>query len=270
MSSVLFGIQDKVALVTGGARGIGLMITQAYVEAGAKVYISSRNVQACEKAAAELSADGACIAIPADLSTTEGIATLSAELQRRESKLNILVNNSGKTWGAPIEKFPRDAWESVLAINLTAPFELTRDLLPLLEAASDDEDPARVINIGSASGILTETLRAYSYAASKAAIHHLTRVLAQELAARNITVNAIAPGFFPSKMTKFLIEDEKVYAGMLAEIPLHRFGTAADIGGLAIYLASRAGAFMTGNVLALDGGLTVASPLTGMQDSAGI
>ena len=266
MSSSLFSIEEKVALVTGGAAGIGLMITRAYVEAGAKVYISSRNEQACAEVATELCANGTCIAIPADLSTAEGIAALTTEIKQRESRLNVLVNNSGKTWGAQLENFPRAAWESVMAINLTAPFELTRELLPLLEAAANEADPARIINIGSVSGILTETLQAYSYATSKAAIHHLTRMLAQELASRNMTVNAIAPGFFPSKMTKFMREDEQTYARMLAEIPLHRFGTPEDIGGLAIYLASRAGAFMTGNVIPLDGGSVIASTMAASQD----
>ncbi len=180
----LFSVEGKVALVTGGGRGIGLMMTKALLASGAKVYIASRKREVCEKVAAELGGDDRCVGLGADLSTEEGVVGLADELKRREEKLNILVNNSGMAWGAPMESFPWDAWDSVLGLNLTAPFMLTRELVPLLANAGTADDPARVINIGSMLGTVTKSWTAYSYAASKAGLHHITRIFANELADR--------------------------------------------------------------------------------------
>ncbi|PCI52181.1 MAG: 3-oxoacyl-ACP reductase [Moraxellaceae bacterium] len=249
----LFSIEGKVALVTGGGRGIGLMIAQGFVEAGAKVYIASRKKEVCEEVAATLSEHGTCIGIGADLSTEAGIKALAEELKSREEKLDILVNNSGVTWGAPLESFPDSAWDKVLGLNLKAPFNLTRELLPLLTKAASPEDPARIINIGSIAADST-TPMAYSYGASKAAIHHLTKVFANQFAAQNITVNAIAPGPFPSQMMAFALDNEHMKKAIIDQVPLKRVGTAEDIAGLSIYLASRAGSYMTGNIIPLDGG----------------
>jgi len=201
----LFSIEGKVALVTGGSRGIGLMIASGFVDAGAKVYISSRKAQVCDEMAAELSKRGECISLPADLSTEDGCRGLAAELATREARLDILVNNAGATWGAPLETFDEAAWERVLALNVKGVFHTTKFLLPLLEAAGTAERPARVINIGSIDGLRTPAMETYSYSASKAAVHMLTRHLAKRLAPA-VTVNAIAPGPFESKMMASTLE----------------------------------------------------------------
>jgi len=258
MNDSLFKISGETALVTGGARGLGLAITEAYVRAGVRVYIASRDADACNEAAERLSAEGECIALPADLSTQDGITELVGSFKQRESKLSILVNNSGRTWGAPLSEFPYEPWVKVMNVNVTAPFELTRQLLDALAAAATAEDPSRVINIGSVAGESSDNIQAYSYSASKAAIHHLTRVLASELAEKSITVNAIAPGWFPTKMSAHFTQGERAKE-MLATIPLKRFGNPDDIGGLAVFLAARAGSYMTGNVILLDGGQLVRS-----------
>lgn len=253
----LFDIEGKTALVTGGSRGIGLMIAEGLVDAGAKVYISSRKKDVCDEVAQKLSEKGACISIPADLSTLDGIKGLVEELKNRESKLDILVNNAGVTWGATFEDFPDKAWERVMNMNVRAPFNLTQQLLPLLKESGSDEDPARVINIGSIAGFQAESIQAFSYGPSKAAIHHLTRMLAGELARYKITVNCIAPGPFPSQMTAFALGNEGTRKIMEKQVPLGRIGQPEDVAGLVIYLASRGGAFMTGNVIPLDGGILV-------------
>jgi NAD(P)-dependent dehydrogenase (short-subunit alcohol dehydrogenase family) len=251
--SDLFSIDGKVALVTGGSRGIGLMIARGFVEAGAKVYISSRKAEVCEEVAAELSKVGTCVALPADLATEDECVRLAGELAAREPALHILVNNAGATWGEPIETFPASAWDKVVDLNLKSPFFLTRALLPQLEAAGTAEDPARVINIGSIDGIQVPVLATYSYSASKAAVHQLTRVLAKELGPRNITVNAIAPGPFESKMMAATLANfgEQIARSSV----LGRIGRPDDMAGAAIYLSSRAGAYVTGAVIPVDGGI---------------
>lgn len=249
----LFSIAGKTALVTGGSRGIGLMIARGYLEAGAKVYISSRKRDVCDGVAAELSATGPCESIPADLSTNEGCRHLADELARREPRLHILVNNAGAAWGAPLEEYPEAGFDKVMDTNVKGVFFLTQYLLPLLEKAARPEDPARVINIGSIDGIKVPFIENYAYAPSKAAVHHLTHVLAVKLGARHITVNAIAPGPFESQMTKWLLENHKGH--IEDSCPLGRIGEPSDMAGAAIFLASRAGAYVNGVVLPVDGGI---------------
>jgi NAD(P)-dependent dehydrogenase (short-subunit alcohol dehydrogenase family) len=249
----LFDVSGKVALVTGGSRGIGEMIAEGYVANGVKTYISARKAEACDATAARLSETGECISIPADLSTAEGIRALSDEIKSRESQLDILVNNAGATWGASIEEFPEAAWDKVMDINVKGVFFLTQALLPLLEASGSAEDPARIINIGSVDGLNVNHLPTFAYGPSKAAVHHLTRTLATHLADRKITANAIAPGPFPSKMTAGIEKamGEEIRNG----VPLKRWGEPADMAGAAIYLASKAGSYVDGVVLPVDGGI---------------
>jgi NAD(P)-dependent dehydrogenase (short-subunit alcohol dehydrogenase family) len=250
----LFSVAGKVALVTGGSRGIGLMIARGFVEAGARVYISARKADACEAAAAELSKHGTCLALPADLSTEAAARRLAEQLAAREPALHILVNNAGANWGAPLAEFPDEAWDKVLALNVKAIFHLTRALLPQLEKAASSEDPARVINIGSIDGLSVPDLDTFAYSASKAAVHHMTRVLAKKLAPKRITVNAVAPGPFESKM---MAQTLKSFGKLIIEsCPLKRIGEPEDMAGVAIYLASRAGAYVTGAVIPVDGGLS--------------
>lgn len=250
----LFSIAGKTALVTGGTRGIGEMIVRAYVAAGATVYVSSRKAQACDALAAELSEQGTCHALPADLSTPEGCADLVAGLQQREDALDVLVNNAGATWGAPLAEYPVEGFDKVMNLNVRAPFLVTQGLVPRLAAAGTPEDPARVINIGSIAGLRTPNNDAYAYGASKAAVHHLTRHLASALAEQHINVNAIAPGLFPSRMTAHLLDDEEDRAALGATILRGRVGEPEDVGAMAIHLAARAGAWITGAVMSVDGG----------------
>jgi NAD(P)-dependent dehydrogenase (short-subunit alcohol dehydrogenase family) len=248
----LFSIAGKTALVTGGSRGIGAMIAAGYARAGAKVYVSSRNAEACEQLAAALSDDGECIALPADLSTEAGCRALADAVVEREPSLHILVNNAGNTWGAPFEEFDDAAWDRVLSLNVKGVFHTTKFLAPMLRAAATADDPARVINIGSIDGIHVPLLETYSYSASKAAVHQLTRHLAKRLAP-SITVNAMAPGPFESKMMAATLEafGEQI----AASAPLKRIGRPDDVAGTAIFLASRAGAYLTGAVIPVDGGI---------------
>ena len=250
----LFSIKGKTALVTGGSRGIGLMIARGYVEAGAKVYVASRKKQACDETAAELDAagPGSCLSLPGDISTEEGVKALAAELSRREDRLDILVNNAGTNWGAPLADYGDDAFQKVLATNVKSVFNLTRELLPLLRKAATKDDPARVINIGSIDGLHVPALETYAYSASKAAVHHLTRTLAKSLASDNITVNAVAPGPFQSKMMKETLE--RFGDMIVAQVPRGRIGEPEDMAGVAVFLASRAGAYITGAVIPVDGG----------------
>lgn len=245
----LFDVKGKVALVTGGAKGIGAMMTQGLVEAGVKVYISSRSAAACEAFAEEMSEKGECIALPMDLSSVENIDTLVGQLSEREEQLDILINNSGVSWGATLGEFPEKGWDKVMNINVKSVFFLTQSLLPLLKKSANAQDPSRVINISSIAGEMTASLGAFSYGPSKAAVTHLSRLLAKELAADNILVNAIGPGFFPSKMTSYFPQEE-----LIKNIPLKRMGKPTDIAGLVIFLCSQAGSFMTGNFIPLDGG----------------
>ncbi|MQB00936.1 MAG: SDR family oxidoreductase [Actinobacteria bacterium] len=250
----LFSIDGKVAVVTGGSRGIGLMIARGFVEAGVKTYISSRKAEVCDEVAAELSKSGECISAPADLSTNEGLASLAETVSSRESELHILVNNAGTAWGAPIEEYPEHAWSKVMDLNLKAMFELTRLLLPLLRKAASLDDPARVINIGSIDGLRVPLLQNYAYSASKAGVHMLTRHMAHHLKDEHININAIAPGLFESKMTRFIF-DSVGEEGVAENIPMGRTGRPEDMAGTAIYLASRAGSYLTGAVIPVDGGV---------------
>jgi NAD(P)-dependent dehydrogenase (short-subunit alcohol dehydrogenase family) len=252
----LFSITGKVALVTGGSSGIGLMIARGLVANGAKVYIASRKAEVCEEVAAELSAEGTCLALPANIATEGECKRLAGELASREPALHVLVNNAGANWGAPLAEYPDAAWDKLLALNVKAVFHLTRALLPQLEKAASAEDPARVINVGSVDGLQVPVLETYAYSVSKAAVHHLTRVLASKLAPQKITVNAIAPGPFDSRM---MAETMQRFGPMIVEsCPLKRIGTPEDMAGVAIYLASRAGAYVTGAVIPVDGGITTA------------
>ena len=251
----LFSIKGKVALVTGGSRGIGLMISRGFVQGGAKVYISSRKKEVCDQVARELSQIGECISIPADVSTTEGCKQIVEELSAREESLDILVNNAGAAWGAPLAEYPEAGFDKVMDTNVKAMFFLTRDLVPLLENAARPGDPSRVINIGSIDGIKVPSVENYAYAPSKAAVHHLTRVLAVRLGPRGITVNAVAPGPFESQMTKWLLENFQTK--IEADCPLGRIGSPEDMAGVAIYLASRAGAYVNGVVIPVDGGICI-------------
>jgi len=250
--SGLFSIEGKTALVTGGSRGIGLMIARGFVEAGARVYVSSRNEEVCAEVAAELSKVGTCVALPANLSQADECVRLAAELGEREQKLDILVNNAGANWGAPYEEFPDAAWDRVLDLNVKGIFFLTRALTPLLEKAATPEDPARVINIGSIDGIKVPSLDTWAYSASKAAVHQLTRHLAKTLAPKKITVNAVAPGPFQSKMMAATLDR---FGDAIAQTnPLGRIGQPDDMAGVAIYLASRASSYVTGAIIPVDGG----------------
>ena len=249
----LFDLTGKVAVVTGGTRGIGLMIARGLLQAGASVYISSRKREAGEAAVAELTAHGRVVSVPADLASEEECTRLAAEIGRSEERIHVLVNNAGATWGAPLEEFPASAWDRALDLNLKAPFRLTRAFLPLLEAAGTADDPARVINIGSIDGLRVPAFPTYSYSASKAGVHQLTRVLARELGPRHITVNAVAPGPFESKMMAAVLAEygEEIAAAS----PLGRIGRPDDMAGVAVYLSGRAGAWVTGAIIPVDGGI---------------
>ncbi|MAS43021.1 MAG: 3-oxoacyl-ACP reductase [Rhodobacteraceae bacterium] len=262
--SDLFSIKGRVALVTGGSRGIGEMIAAGYLSAGAKVYISSRKAAVCEATAARLSETyhGECIAIPSDLSGMAGVETLAREIASREPKLDILVNNAGAAWGAKLGEFPEVGWDKVMDTNAKGPFFLTQALLPQLRAAASPEAPARVINIGSIDGIRTPSMDNLSYGPAKAAIHYMTRVFVSHLAGEHIRVNAIAPGPFPTWMLStgvgFGGETEGVDWGAVgARNPSGRVGSPQDAAGLAIFLASKASSYITGQVIALDGGIVV-------------
>ena len=250
----LFSVQDKVALVTGGGQGIGLMIAQGLVEAGAKTYIASRKADVVESEAAELSKAGTCIGLAADVSTEEGCRALAAEIAKREERLHILVNNAGNNWGAPFEEYPDAAFDRCFALNVKGVFHLTRALLPLLKKAATEDDPARVINIGSIDGIQAPFLDTYAYSATKAAVLHMTRVLSRKFAPMRVTVNAVAPGPFESKMMHETLE--RFGDQIRGQCPLGRLGSPEDMAGVAIYLSSRAGAYLTGAVIPVDGGIS--------------
>ena len=265
----IFSLEGKTALVTGGATGIGYMITHALVSAGAKVYIASRKFEACEKAAESFSdLPGSCVPFGADLSSEAGVVSLAEFIADNETGLDILINNSGRSWGAAFEQFPWKAWEDIMNLNVTAPFTLIRELTPLLSAASSAEDPSRVINIGSVMGMEPHGFPAYSYSASKAAIHHITRFLSNELARKHITVNAIAPGPFPSGMTAFFAGDEKLTSAVVRGVPLGRMGRPEDLAGLILCLCGVGGAYMTGAIIPLDGGMNSARTL-GLEQGIG-
>lgn len=258
----LFGVAGKTALVTGGATGIGRMIAEGLAGGGARVLIASRKAEACEKVAEQINAmdlPGTVEGFGGDVGSGEGIEALAAEVARRTDSLPILVNNAGVTWGAPIDDFPYEAWQKVFNVNVAGLFELTRRLMPLLEKAASDQDPARVINLGSVMGQAPLGDGPYSYSASKAAVHHLTKIMGKELAGRRITFNAFAPGPFPSKMTAFAIGSEAQQEAMDGSVPLGRVGKPSDAAGAALFLCSRAGAYVTGCILPLDGGIGLMS-----------
>ncbi len=262
----LFSIKGKVALVTGGSRGIGEMIAAGFLANGAKVYISSRKAAACAATAERLSKEygGTCIALPADLSQLAGIESLAKSLGEHEQSLDILVNNAGAAWGAPIDTFPEAGWDKVMDTNVKGVFFLTQKLLPQLRRAASAASPARVVNIGSIDGIKTAAFETYSYGASKAAVHHLTRFLAAQLSREHIVCNAIAPGPFPTWMLStgvgFGGETENVdWEGVGARNPSGRVGSPEDIAGLAIFLCSRAGQYVVGQTIACDGGIVASS-----------
>jgi NAD(P)-dependent dehydrogenase (short-subunit alcohol dehydrogenase family) len=256
----MFSLQGRVAVVTGGSRGIGRMIAQGFLEYGAKVYITARKAAACDAAAAELSAFGPCVSLPHDLSTLEGCRALVADLSKREGKLDVLVNNAGAAWGADFDEFPESGWDKVMNINLKSPFFLTQMLHPMLRAAASAERPAKVINIASIDGIKLNPLETYSYHASKAALIYLTRRVAARLVQDQIVVSCIAPGPFASDMNRAARDHEDAVA---ARTPLRRIGRDEDMAGAAIYLASRAGDYVIGETIAVDGGIAYASLAAG-------
>jgi NAD(P)-dependent dehydrogenase (short-subunit alcohol dehydrogenase family) len=257
MTDSLFDLRDKVAVVTGGSRGIGRMIATGLVERGVRVYISARKADQVQAAQAELAALGQCAGIVADVSSEAGAAELASAVGEREEKVHILVNNAGAAWGAPLEEYPESGFDKVLGTNVKGPFFVTQKLLPQLRAAASEADPARVINIGSVDALLTPRQPNFAYSASKAAVHWLTRHLAQELMRDHILVNAIAPGFFRTKMTEFLFTDDEAEGRLEAVIPAHRLGRQDDIAGTVIYLSSRAGSYVTGAVIPVGGGIEV-------------
>ncbi|MCH7672622.1 MAG: SDR family oxidoreductase [Proteobacteria bacterium] len=250
--SEMFSVAGKTAIVTGGSRGIGKMIAQGFVENGVKTYITARKAEACEATAAELSISGVCIALPADISTTSGRNQFVEAIKQRESKIDILVNNAGAAWGASFEDYPDEGYDKVMNINVRAVFMLTRDLLPLLTKDASTENPSRVINIGSIDGLRVSSMDNFAYGASKAAVHFLTRNLAVRLARKGLTINAIAPGPFESKMMAHTLA--QFQDRIEKENPMGRIGSPRDMAGLALFLASPAATYMTGQVIALDGG----------------
>lgn len=249
----LFSITNKIALVSGGSSGIGRMIAQGLVENGVKTYIIARDEARCRETAAELSQSGQCIALPGDLGTLDGVRRLAQELAQHESHLDILINNAGALSDTPLDEFSEEDWDSVMDLNLKSPFFLTQQLLPLLRQAATPQNPARIINIGSVGGLRVSGRENYAYVASKAGLHHLTRALAKRLGSENITVNAIAPGPFPSKLTEGVSQEVK--DTLCRQIPRGRFGESEDIAGTVIYLASRAGAYVTATLIPIDGGI---------------
>lgn len=252
----LFSVAGKTAVVTGGAKGVGAMISTALVRAGAEVLIVARGGDESARFAASLASQGKCTLIAQDLSTMDGVRAAAATVQAHASAVHILVNNAGSFTAAPVEALDGDQWDREMAINLRAPFFLAQSLLPQLKAAARDGDPARIINIGSIAALWAKSSSAYAYGATKAGVHQLTRMLASDLTRQGITVNAIAPGFFPSDMTAgFFDAVPGLEAQMIEGIPANRLGTPEDIGGAVIFLASRAGAYLSGAILPVEGGL---------------
>jgi len=260
MFTDLFSLRGRIALVTGGSRGIGKMIASGFLsQDAAKVYITARKAGPCEATARELTAEygGECIALPIDISTMTGIETLAGEIGKREGKLDILVNNAGAAWGADFDEFPESGWDKVVNLNLKTPFFLTKALAASLRAAASRARPAKVINVASIDGIFVNPLETYSYAASKAGLIHLTRRMAVKLIKDHVVVSAIAPGPFKSDMNKAARDNADEVA---ARVPAGRIGTDEDMAGAAIYLASRAGDYVVGTTIAVDGGIVYANP----------
>lgn len=253
----LFSVSGKTVVITGGSSGIGAMMARGFLEGGAKVYITARKVDRLMKAAEDLSQYGDVTAIPGDMSKVEGIEAFVAAVSDKEDHIDILINNAGANWVTPIDQFPEAGWDKVMDINVKSIFFMTQKCLPLLVNGTQD-DPARVINIASIHGLSNPGLPSYSYSASKSAVVHLTKHLATDLAGRKINVNAIAPGFFPSVMTKELTENEKMNKMVISRIPRAQMGSPEDIAGTALYLSSRASAWVCGHTIVLDGGMTAA------------
>jgi NAD(P)-dependent dehydrogenase (short-subunit alcohol dehydrogenase family) len=258
----LFGLKGKTALITGGATGIGRMAAEAMVRAGARVLLASRKGDACEAVAAQLNAlgaSGSAEGFAGDVGSEGGVDALVSEVKARTETLDILMNNAGVTWGAPMGQFPFAAWDKVMSVNVAGVFDLTQKLLPMLAASGSVDDPARVINVGSVMGEREMGDGAYSYSASKAAVMHLTKILGKELAGHAITVNALAPGPFVSRMTAFATASEDQREKVGADVPLRRVGRDEDIAGCVLFLAGRGGAYVTGGVIPVSGGINVMS-----------
>ncbi len=252
----LFDLAGKVAVVTGGSRGIGKMIAEEFVRRGVRTYITARKADACRETAEELSESGECFALPQDLSTTEGVQSFVSAIDEREDRLDILINNAGAAWGAPFDEFPETGWDKVMDLNVKSVFFLTQQFAPLLRAAASPETPAKVINIASIDGIRNPDLENYSYVAAKAGLIHLTRRVAKRLVSENIHVNAIAPGAFASDMNVFARDNPDAVAAM---IPSKRLGRPEDMAGAAVYMCSRAGDYLVGITLPVDGGVAFAT-----------
>lgn len=252
----LFGVRGKVALVTGGTRGIGLMIAEGLVRAGARVYVSSRKLDACAETERTLSAYGECIAIPCDINSLDGCRRLAEAVAAREDRLHLLVNNAGLTWSAPIDEFPEKAWDRVVDLDMKSPFFLSQQLLPLLRAAASPEERSVIVNISSVNGIRPSALQNYSYAAAKAGLAQLSAQMARDLMDDHINVNVIAPGPFKSKMTAPLYATDELEAETRARFAMKRWGRMEDVAGLTIMLASPAGSYLTGIEIPCDGGST--------------
>lgn len=266
----LFSVSGKVALVTGGATGIGRMIATGLARSGARVLIASRKGADCVRAADEINAiegAGSAEGFAGDVGTEEGVRALAAKVRDRTDRLHILVNNAGVSWGAEYKDFPHSAWAKVMSVNVAGLFSLTRDLTPLLQAAASLDDPSRVINLGSIMGTQPIADGAYSYSASKAAVHHLTKILADELAPCHVTVNAFAPGPFQSRMTEFATGQAHQVERVASGVPLGRIGSPEDVAGAALYLCSRAGSYVTGAILPIDGGLSVSHGVRLFKDA---
>ena len=252
----LFNLNGKIALVTGGSRGIGAMIAEGFVRNGVKTYISSRKSDPCDKKAKELSKYGECISIPADLTDMNEMDKLVTKIKDKETKLNILVNNAGAAWGASFDDFPEIGWDKVMDTNVKSVFFLTQKLVDILETSASTSDPSRIINIGSIDGLGIPRAETYSYPASKAAVHQLTKVLANRLANRNINVNAIAPGPFESNMMAHTLEE---YGEQIkSSVPRGRIGVPEDMVGASIFLSSKASSYITGSIIPVDGGSLIA------------
>jgi 2-deoxy-D-gluconate 3-dehydrogenase len=252
----MFDLTGKVAVVTGGSRGIGKMIAAEFVRRGVRTYITARKAEPCVETAKELSAHGECIALPGDLSTMDGVTSFAAEIAEREDRLDILINNAGAAWGAAFDEFPEAGWDKVMDLNVKSLFFLTQKLAPLLRAGASAEQPAKVVNVASIDGIHNANIETYSYSASKAAVIHLTRRMAKRLIEDHINVTAIAPGAFASDMNVWTRDNPDEVA---KSIPARRVGTPEDMAGTAVYICSRAGDYLVGITIAVDGGVVYAS-----------